>query len=324
MKTRGSLTRIIQGGKGTLEKESIAAALRSEYLHLLQKIVQRSNGPAAQFIDEISVLPEVLTVTCTNEFIDLGACDGFQLRDISGLLPSNKYFPPISIPFVDVPKVPTTTPPSVSTTTASHAPTTTAPKGPTTTPPSVSTTAASTPTNNFVDFAKYAAPWSAITDQGPKALWVKFWDVNFARRIGRAKAILHMVYGLQCLTPNSQNFLLEFDKSMVNENGRTVLRDVLDMKLHSDWVQTVMGAAVPSLVESLTALWENPKILQKLQSAVESDNGVPGIGTELHKLLTFEATVRSPIWDATRPHKRLLYESENSHHSRSASNAYDS
>jgi hypothetical protein len=217
------------GGKGAVEKEFIAAALRSEYLMDVRKMFYQNRfnamnvyaNPGSGLINEIIILPEVLTVTCTNPAIDGGSRDGFPLRNISGLNPSKEYFTPISIPFVSFPK----------------------------------------PGSGAVDYTKcdFTTPASlraAIGEIDKRDGWINFWADSFAKRIGRAKAILHIHYGLQCLTPNSQNFLPEFDDTM-STVSKAVLRDVLDMKLRSEWVQTVMGPslrilAAPPLASSLT------------------------------------------------------------------------
>lgn len=288
------------GGKGALEKESIAAALRSEYLMDIYKMFYRSPINAMKayvsakdtipnLIDEIVILPEVLTVTCTNAGVDGGSGDGFQLRDISRLDPSKKYFPPISTLFVGYAG------------------------------------------GNALNFTTPAAPWAAFGEIAQKRdEWIAFWTENFAKRIGRAKATLHLHYGLQCLTPNSQNFLLEFDTNM-SKVSRVILRDVLDMKLHSEWIQTVMGprlkANPPPLRDSLADALAGQglataaaveKSAADAKAAAKNDVFAPmgdllnlpdSIG--LNRLLSFEATVPSPI----TPNKSLLYDSETSHHS---------
>ena len=148
-------TIIPTGSKAALERESIAAALCSEYLVAPKTIGRMLPQNVRKMMDTVVVLPEVLTVTCTRRDIDDGSGDGFQ-------------------------------------------------------------------------------PWSAIEKDGPKAGWGNFWSDAFASGIGRAKAVLHLVYGLQPLTPNSQNVLLEFESDTLEPTPRVVARDVLDMKFHSD------------------------------------------------------------------------------------------
>lgn len=134
-------TIIPTGGKGALERESIAAALCSEYLVALETIGRMLPQNVRKMMDTVVVLPEVLTVTCTRRDIDDGSGDGFQLRDLSRMDPTKMYFPPISIPFVDATAV--------------------GAKG------------------IAVEFAKYAQPWSAIEKDGPKAGWGNFWSDAF-------------------------------------------------------------------------------------------------------------------------------------------------
>ena len=176
-------------------------------------------------------------MTCTNVDIDGGANDGFQLRDLSQMNPKNKYFPPISIPYVG-PMANATTP---------------------------------------VDFVTRVSGWSALLsiDGNLDNAWIHHWSQNFAAKMGRTKAILHLCYGLQCLTPNSQNFLLEYSEKM-EPTGGIFLRDVIDMKLHTDWVRTLMGCA------------ESESSLKTFKV------GVKHMDSRLYNLLHFEATTLSP------------------------------
>ncbi|KAF8188832.1 hypothetical protein K438DRAFT_2145851 [Mycena galopus ATCC 62051] len=190
--------------KGTLEKDALAAALRSDYVlaleaHLLDKV-----SPATAVGHQIIVLPELLTVTCTDATIDGGAGDGFQLRDLSRLDRAAHYFPPLSIPYVG------RSAPFVQ----------------------------AQPVNFDVRSDYFAG---LAGNPAETCFWANFWASEFASRIGQAKAVLHLVYGLQPLTPNAQNFLLEFSDKTMQDAGRVVVRDILDMKLHSDWVATVLS-----------------------------------------------------------------------------------
>lgn len=66
-----------------------------------------------------------------------------------------------------------------------------------------------------------------------------FFKKNYAQLLGEAKARLLLRYGLQMLTPNSQNMLIQFDKNMV-PTGKIVFRDISDAYL-VDAVATGLG-----------------------------------------------------------------------------------
>lgn len=70
--------------------------------------------------------------------------------------------------------------------------------------------------------------------------WVAFWATRLAEPVGRAKALLMMRYGLQSMTPNAQNFLLEL-RSDLRPTGRVVLRDVGDFLMHREAVWALWG-----------------------------------------------------------------------------------
>jgi hypothetical protein len=55
----------------------------------------------------------------------------------------------------------------------------------------------------------------------------EFFGKEYAEKLGRAKARLLIRYGIQMETPNSQNMLIEFDRSM-RPTGRLIFRDVSD------------------------------------------------------------------------------------------------
>ena len=265
------------GGKGTLEKEAAAAALQSEYIATIAALF-KGRALVKELMDEVIVLPEILTVVCTNPKYTIvkGPADkkksivdndGFQLRDIGGLNPEKTHFPPISIPFLGV----------------------------------------GTP----VDFKTLEAAWSFVDNQKGRDGWKEFWKKNYAKRIGRAKAILHLCYGLQHLSPNAQNFLLEFGSNMneppVEDNnekvGQTAVRDVLDFKLHTEWVRTVCGPPLkgkngPYHPASLKALSDSSEII--------FDNECPKEFEPLWRLLNFERTMPS----AAHPETTILAESE--------------
>lgn len=74
--------------------------------------------------------------------------------------------------------------------------------------------------------------------------WIEFWTSRFAQNIGRAKALLLLRYGLQSLTPNAQNFLIEL-KPDLKPTGRVVLRDVGDFLLHREVTWALWGDGSP-------------------------------------------------------------------------------
>lgn len=68
-----------------------------------------------------------------------------------------------------------------------------------------------------------------------------FFCRHYAEELGRTKAKLLLRYGLQCLTPNPQNFLLEFNAQMA-PTGRIFLRDIGDANLHKQVVFAINSA----------------------------------------------------------------------------------
>jgi hypothetical protein len=117
-------------------------------------------------------------------------------------------------------------------------------------------------------------------------IWIQYWSQHFAANMGRTKAILHLCYGLQCLTPNSQNFILEFTGNMV-PTGKIFLHDVVHMKLHTDWVRTLLGCAEPN--SSLRTFF---------------DVGMEYIDPRLYNLLKFESGMLTP--KPTKELQRML------------------
>ncbi len=62
------------------------------------------------------------------------------------------------------------------------------------------------------------------------AAFAEFWGKAYADTLGRAKARLLVRYGLQMVTPNSQNMLIQLDRGL-RPTGRIVFRDVSDSYL---------------------------------------------------------------------------------------------
>lgn len=247
------------GEKGTLEKESLAAALRSNYIIAIEQFLdaQRAQGARALVNSRaIVVLPEVLTVTCIDPSLDDKTGDGFQLRDLSRLSRDMMYFPPLSIPYVG------------RSTDAAHP-------------------------VNFNDRSEYFA---GLADTPGHVVapyswdWASYWSDNFASRVGQAKAILHLVYGLQPLTPNAQNFLLEMSPDSMSAN-RVVCRDILDMKLHSDWVATIFGARANPLDTTPVSLAKiDFKGFQPVVALLEYEKRAPSIFDPAHSMIADSET----------------------------------
>jgi hypothetical protein len=194
-------------------------------------------------------------VTCTNAAIDGGANDGFQLRDLRQLNVNNNYFPYLSIPYVGRKDV-----------------------------------------NTPIEFTTKVPGWSALLPNTNADLdnhWIHYWSREYAANVGRAKAILHLCYGLQCLTPNCQNFLLEYTNKM-ESTGKVVLRDVLDMKLHTDWVRTLLGGEANSSLKTFLGV------------------NVEHMDHRLYELLKFEARTPSPKLTRGKknPERTLIQDTE--------------
>lgn len=120
--------------------------------------------------------------------------NGFLVRDISCIDPSKVYVPALSIPFLDL------------------------------------------NLNDLKERFEFCPrinliPEKFIDEVKAKAeKWSNFWKVNYAELLGRGKALLLLRYGLQALTPNPQNFLLEFDRNSnpPKPTGRLFIRDIGD------------------------------------------------------------------------------------------------
>lgn len=82
----------------------------------------------------------------------------------------------------------------------------------------------------------FVESWAAGQD------WKKFWELNFAAPLGRAKAEMLLYFGMQHMTSNSQNFLIAFDRSPGGPSGKLkhiILRDIGDT-LYNDHVFAVL------------------------------------------------------------------------------------
>ncbi len=102
------------------------------------------------------------------------------------------------------------------------------------------------------------------------AAWRDFWKEAYAARIGRAKALFLLRYGLQMGSPNAQNFLLEFDGMAAAgaagvPTGRVVFRDLGDAYLHREvlWAQLGGAGAPPAAAADKLRMAElNSKVVK--------------------------------------------------------------
>lgn len=127
--------------------------------------------------------------------------------------------------------------------------------------------------------------------------WNMFWSTNYAARIGETKALLHILYGFAPLTPNMQNFVFEVDPASMTLK-RTILRDVLDFRLHTSWVRVCLSAEGDQEKTLQTSLCDS-------SSPLSLD---PTLPSRIKKLFTYEATTNAPTADTNPP--KLLSVSE--------------
>lgn len=100
--------------------------------------------------------------------------------------------------------------------------------------------------------------------------WCELWKKCYAERLGRAKAMLLLRYGLQMGSPNAQNFLIEFNRpsgadGTPTPTGKFVFRDVGDMYLHREVLWARLGGVglPPQEIDERTRLRElNSKIIK--------------------------------------------------------------
>ncbi|KDQ61910.1 hypothetical protein JAAARDRAFT_525987 [Jaapia argillacea MUCL 33604] len=269
-------------GKYRLDKENILASLRSEYIIALDAIAGRDTSHPDHLL---IVLPEILSVTGVNIPngtrpnlpTSSGATqanahpafnfngDGFQLRDLTQLDRSKRYFPPFSAIFVGTGPGP-------------HADA----------PPVVDLRILVSRYDRLLAGDTAADIQQIVTGTAtntPTYIWAQYWKTTYAEKLAQAKALLLLRYGLQSLSPNSQNFLLEYGDNMV-PTGRVVVRDLGDLRLHTDWVWTLYGpgGAVPA-----TGLKQVPFVLPPLAPPLPGRNAA--LELPYRQLLTFETIV---------------------------------
>lgn len=185
------------GGKGTLEADNIVAVLRSEYVKALDAKFASNDAVTKLKIDKIAILPEILTVTVPESTFypkwKQGPAkrgdsvtvrhDGFQLRDLAAMNRNLRYFPALSVPWV--------TAVAVNNSPAKH------------------------------DLSTFKSQYDM--DDAEFHAWDEYWSKNYAVRVGQAKALIHLLYGFQPQTPNSQNFVLEFDPNDMTDMKRVLV-----------------------------------------------------------------------------------------------------
>jgi hypothetical protein len=100
----------------------------------------------------------------------------------------------------------------------------------------------------------FAKRWAHATDFS----WKQFWSKNFAHKLGRSKAEMLAMFGLQHMTANAQNMLVAFKRKRTNYNDGTearhiILRDIGDTLLN-DHFYAVLKDKVGG---PFKALWEH-------------------------------------------------------------------
>lgn len=81
-----------------------------------------------------------------------------------------------------------------------------------------------------------------------------FWRKAYAERVGVAKALLLLRYGLQLGSPNAQNFLIEMNGDFTS-TGRIVMRDIGDAQLHREVAWALFGPRNEPPPTGLSEAW---------------------------------------------------------------------
>ncbi|MHA7633879.1 hypothetical protein [Corallococcus sp. M7] len=92
----------------------------------------------------------------------------------------------------------------------------------------------------------FAKRWAHKTDFS----WKDFWGKNFAEKLGRAKAEMLVLFGLQHMTANSQNMLIAFPRDKGGYNASTdakaiILRDIGDTLLNDHFYKVLQKVQEP-------------------------------------------------------------------------------
>jgi hypothetical protein len=147
--------------------------------------------------------------------------------------------------------------------------------------------------------------WKPQQDLSPSEFdaWNTYWADSYAARIGRAKALLHILYGFAPITPNMQNFVFEYDPAK-KAFARTILRDVLDFRMHTSWARLILSsdadfekALDKSLVDPASPFKVDPKLPKTIQNIFqyEATTQSPVAPPGVMMLKTSEAGVYAPL-----------------------------
>lgn len=152
-----------------------------------------------------------------------------------------------------------------------------------------------------LDLRQVTSKFHHINDQN----WCDFWKANYAVKLGEAKAILLLKYGMQGLSPNGQNFLLEFNKPAPGSNpqptGRIVFRDLGDMLLHREVTWILLGGPgnPPDAAAPGTSLGQLDCEIIKFECDMYSKGKIPKVretGTEHGKPGDYSPPGTRPNW----------------------------
>lgn len=84
----------------------------------------------------------------------------------------------------------------------------------------------------------HGKPFAAAWGQQAGNQWFNFWSTNFAEPLGRAKAEMLCMFGMQHMTANAQNMLCAFTAAAANQGGAfqaLLLRDLGDTLLNNEF-----------------------------------------------------------------------------------------
>lgn len=141
-----------------------------------------------------------------------------------------------------------------------------------------------------------------------------FWQRAYAEKVGEAKALLLLRYGLQMKTPNAQNWLVQLDKNFM-PTGKIFLRDIADssfvefiaaelgfgQKMQKDH-ESKFDISLRLMPESESSFWQMDKgavsseILQRWYMAHDA---------EYVRTIVGELKIREEIYDVERMYAYL-------------------
>src|SRR5262249_30623317 len=89
------------------------------------------------------------------------------------------------------------------------------------------------------DYKSLTTAYASVESPG----WCAFWKLHWANRLGEAKAMFLLRYGLQHKNPNPQNYLIQLSKegSNLGPQSRIVIRDLQDAGVHREVVWALYG-----------------------------------------------------------------------------------